>query len=166
MEWIREWIWRIAGIIILASICDIIMIEGELKKYVKPILGFVLILTILSPIVGSGYDKIKIESVALKNNYKFYNEMQSQQNKDVAYMYEKRLADALSNEIKEEYGIESVANVKTEAETYKFGKIISADIRIYVDEDKVINCEQIREFVSKKIDLQKTNITISLEGKG
>lgn len=35
MEWIRNWAMQVAGITVLAAICDVIMPRGNMQKYVR-----------------------------------------------------------------------------------------------------------------------------------
>ena len=47
-----KWVVTVAGIAILSVLCDVILPEGQNRKYVKTIFGVVVSLIIIQPIVG------------------------------------------------------------------------------------------------------------------
>ena len=57
MEWLREWVMQLAGIILIGAVCDTLMADGDIKKYVKMVVGLVLVFAIVKPIVGFFPDK-------------------------------------------------------------------------------------------------------------
>lgn len=54
-----KWVVTVAGIAILSVLCDVILPEGQTRKYVKTVFGVVVSLVIISPLVqlfSSGLD--------------------------------------------------------------------------------------------------------------
>ncbi|MCH5156943.1 MAG: stage III sporulation protein AF [Clostridiales bacterium] len=53
-----QWVVTVAGIAILSVLCDVILPEGQTRKYVKTVFGVVVTLVIVQPVVGlfSGND--------------------------------------------------------------------------------------------------------------
>ena len=47
-----QWVVTVAGIAILSVLCDVILPEGQTRKYVKTVFGIVVTLVIVQPIVG------------------------------------------------------------------------------------------------------------------
>ena len=47
-----QWVVTVAGIAILSVLCDVILPEGQTRKYVRTVLGIVVTLVIVQPIVG------------------------------------------------------------------------------------------------------------------
>lgn len=47
-----QWVITVAGIAILSVLCDIILPEGQTRKYVKTVFGVVVTLVIVLPIVN------------------------------------------------------------------------------------------------------------------
>ena len=47
-----QWVITVAGIAILSVLCDVILPEGQTRKYVKTVFGVVVTLVIVQPIVG------------------------------------------------------------------------------------------------------------------
>ena len=47
-----KWVVTVAGVAILSVLCDVILPEGQTRKYVKTVFGVVVSLIIIQPIVG------------------------------------------------------------------------------------------------------------------
>lgn len=46
------WVVTVAGIAILSVLCDIVLPEGQTRKYIKTVFGVVVTLVIVQPIIG------------------------------------------------------------------------------------------------------------------
>ena len=47
-----QWVIAVAGIAILSVLCDVIIPEGQTRKYVKTVFGIVVTLVIVQPLIG------------------------------------------------------------------------------------------------------------------
>ena len=47
-----QWVVTVAGIAILSVLCDVILPEGQTRKYVKTVFGIVVSLVIVQPLIG------------------------------------------------------------------------------------------------------------------
>ena len=47
-----KWVVTVAGISILSVLCDVILPEGQTRKYVKTVFGVVVSLVIIEPLIG------------------------------------------------------------------------------------------------------------------
>ena len=47
-----QWVVTVAGIAILSVLCDVILPEGQTRKYVKTVFGVVVTLVIVQPLIG------------------------------------------------------------------------------------------------------------------
>lgn len=47
-----QWVVTVAGIAILSVLCDIILPEGQTRKYVKTVFGVVVTFVIVQPLIG------------------------------------------------------------------------------------------------------------------
>ena len=107
MESLREWIMQIAGVVVLGAVCDIIIIDGGMKKYVKPVLGFVLIFTVMSPLTGGlsggfGFDESIPASAELSVN------LEDVEKDAVIELYQGKMAQKISDKVKERFGIAGI----------------------------------------------------------
>lgn len=47
-----QWVVTVAGIAIFSVLCDVILPEGQTRKYVKTVFGVVVTLVIVQPLIG------------------------------------------------------------------------------------------------------------------
>ena len=47
-----QWVVTVAGIAIISVLCDVILPEGQTRKYIKTVFGVVVTLVIVQPIIG------------------------------------------------------------------------------------------------------------------
>lgn len=72
---ISKWILSIAGIIFTSVIIELILPEGQMNKYIKAILSFIIVLVIIMPIpklMKSEYDYsnlLSYENIKVDENY-------------------------------------------------------------------------------------------------
>ena len=69
-----KWVITVAGIAILSVLCDVILPEGQTRKYVKTVFGVVVSLVIIQPLVGLFSDGLQSvigdgDSVAPQEQY-------------------------------------------------------------------------------------------------
>lgn len=163
MDLIREWITSLAGVIAIAAICDTVMIDGEMKKYLKPILGFVIIITVVKPIAGiSGEISFDIPEVSAKASTEFSAELNELEQKNINILYQQKLATQVESELKsmsEDY-INATAFVTAD----NSGKIKNITIRLN-QSIATSATERLRETISKKFAVDVSDISV-IFGKG
>ncbi|MBR2452701.1 MAG: stage III sporulation protein AF, partial [Clostridia bacterium] len=89
MELIREWIMRIAGITALGAVCDMIMTAGNMKKYVKMVVGLVLVLAVISPItqMTPKLSNIKIPEITQRKALELKNTIAEKEYQQIVMLY-------------------------------------------------------------------------------
>ena len=68
IEFMRIWCEEIIVSVIVAIIIEMFVPQGNIKKYVRVVIGIYIMFVILNPIV-SNIDKVQIESIAVSNKY-------------------------------------------------------------------------------------------------
>ena len=63
-----EWLLSIAGIILLSVLCEFILPEGQINRYIRGIFAFITIFVIISPL-----PKLLNKEMVVLNLYKLYN---------------------------------------------------------------------------------------------
>lgn len=157
---IQEWTLQLAGTIIFASICEMILPNGSIKKYVHIVLGIILILTIVKPLNRhfeySGDDLFG--GLEQYDAYVSHINMDELQKTQVVELYTERLAADMENSI-DDITKTSHSRVYAEIETdniNRFGEINSAVIKVgRVTAD---NKKQITEMLREKYGIDKTKI--------
>jgi len=152
---LTKWIEQIALSVILVSIFELILPKGNLKKYIKVVLGIYLIFCIISPFVNN------IELFDLKNiNLEKYTKNTKKTNlvaeKNMNNRLQQLYIDELKNDIKkriEEFGYEvnkceidaNLNNVSSNPGIHKITLVIKEK------QENSINIEQV-DISSKKND--------------
>ncbi|MCH5160078.1 MAG: stage III sporulation protein AF [Clostridiales bacterium] len=88
-----KWVVTVAGIAILSVLCDVILPEGQTRKYVKTVFGVVVSLVIIQPLVGLFYNGLS--GIAVDN--------------DSIYPQEQYLESAVSRQ--NQYALSTVAQL-------------------------------------------------------
>lgn len=147
IEWISSWAEQIVVAVIIASIIEMLLPNGNNKKYIKAIIGVYILFTIISPVIG------KFVNVDLKDiDYeKYFKEIETQETisqslttnneKAMGEIYISNLKADMKNKLEEKgYSVENI-KLKVELEDEKnYGKI-----------------NEIELFVSKLKDEDNTN---------
>lgn len=161
MELIRTWIMQVAGIIALGAACDMIMPEGEIKKYVKMVVGFVLVFTIIKPAVNIVPEAFAIaipqgtraQAVELKNNF------DERQQETILRIYKDKIEDSIENEVYSGFGVEATAKIEVEEDDeMTFGNITKLKLRI--GKNTNIAEEKLNKTLMEKFEIKEQDIDI------
>lgn len=158
MDFIREWITALAGVIVVAAICDIIMIDGEMKKYIKPILGFVMIITVAQPIVNQNIElSWNVPEVATAVSADFSGKIDDLEGKKLSFLYQQKLARQAENELKSLS--DDYKNAEASVLTGDLGEIkkITISLNQSVDRSAV---EKIKDNISGNFGIEKNCISV------
>ncbi len=163
MDLIREWITSLAGVIAIAAICDTIMIDGEMKKYLKPILGFVIIITVSKPIIGIGSEiTFDIPEGSAVASTDFSAKVDELEQKNVSMLYQQKLAERVKSELKN--FSQDYINTTVFVTVNNSGEM--KNITINLNKSTAIDTlEKIKETISKKFAVDVSNISV-ISGKG
>lgn len=164
MELIREWIMRIAGITALGAVCDIIMPDGNMKKYVKMVVGLVLVLAVISPLtqITPEISDIKIPEITQRKAAELKNTIAEKEYQQIIMLYGEKLEKSIENKIYSDFGCESEANVSIEEKDNEaFGNI--TQVFITIPPEKKVDIEKIKATVSKGFGVETTNINVQIE---
>ena len=102
INFLSNWIEQIAIAVIIVSIFELILPKGNLKKYIKVVLGIYIIFNIISPLVKNK-DKLNLENLNL-NNYTASTSAsvdQTSMNKRIEILYENELEKDITTKLKE-----------------------------------------------------------------
>lgn len=130
IEWISSWAEQIVVAVIIASIIEMLLPNGNNKKYIKAIIGVYILFTIISPVIG------KFVNLDLKDiDYeKYFKEIETQETisqslttnneKAMGEIYISNLKADMKNKLEEKgYKVENI-NLKVELEDEKnYGKV-------------------------------------------
>lgn len=167
MDGVREWIMTVLGVITVGAIGEMIILEGELKKYIKVVLGFVLIFTVLKPIVGLSFDELEMDFFEDKGGdfFEIAKKSEELQNEQISILYEEKLSNELGQILKEEFDEEISVLVETDKTEEGIGDIKNVKIEVFLKEGEVKNLESIKKEAAKKLDVAPQKISVDLREK-
>lgn len=175
IKFINSWAQGIILAVIIATIIEIIIPEGNNKKYVKTVIGLYILFTITYPLITKlSNDKFNFNSVidnVTKEVSKYEDSTNSiETNTYIEETYKNKLIEDIKNKI-EEKGY-SVLNLNVYVETQNeeiYGQInsIVVELEKYEEENKEVNSinniEQINIKISNNVEQIKTEETVSKE---
>lgn len=147
---LKTWVNQIIISVIIATICEMIIPDGNNKKYIKIVIGLYVLITIIQPVIT----KITGENINISNfNYQKYFDKES------AQVYSQDFEDNNSKLIKQAY----IDNIKEDIKV-KIGlkgyEVISCNINILEDTDTYGKIENITLKIRRKENNKVTNENI------
>lgn len=142
IEFLTLWIKDITIIFVLISIIQIVLPNNNMKRYVDMIIGFLIIIVIISPFVNLLYKDFNIDKEIFKKTneqIKFQHmdnlDLDSTQEEQIKEIYTGKIKDEIRDLIHENtnYKIENV-NVSIYEDNTQYGNI--KDIELILKEDK------------------------------
>lgn len=108
ISFISSWLKDIVVLFILITIAELIMPNGNMKKYINLVIGLLIIVTIINPFIRLFKLDFSIDKAVM--NYSKYDnsegddkeEFYSQQNNQIEKLYKERIRNELANLIEEE----------------------------------------------------------------
>lgn len=141
-----EWLLSIAGIILLSVLCEFILPEGQINRYIRGIFAFITIFVIISPL-----PKLLNKEMDFSSFLSSY-EIELQED----YLYEINMAklNALQNDIVDELENRGIENIKitfsADVENMEIYEI-SVDLRDMAFSGNFTNKEKAKEEIEEVI---------------
>ena len=136
ISWISSWAQGIIMAVIIGAIIEMILPEGNSKKYVKIVIGVYVLFTIISPVISKITGKtIQVSDILELNKY-----IEETENNSKLYV---TLDEDNSNNIKDIYesSLRNDIKAKIEAKGYN-----AKNIKLDIEDDE--------EYTLKKIDIE------------
>ncbi|MDD7793941.1 stage III sporulation protein AF [Clostridium sp. 'White wine YQ'] len=163
MELIKEWVIDIAFTLVFMTAIEMLIVNNSFKKYVKFVLGLVLIVVLLKPILqifGSGNtnfvneimnNQAKLESSSNLDNSKILNS-----NKETKDKVIKNLQDNANSILKKKYkDIDFESEFQGDIDLEKYNIEIK-NVNIYISSKKVKPISKIK--IGEEADKEEANI--------
>jgi len=166
MELFKEWISAIASAIIFASLCEILLPSGNMKKYVNLILGIILSITMLRPFSDNSFNNWSNNFFEFErmNAYATQAELDEEEKGLVMQIYTEKLEKAIYSKLCEKINAEII--VEIEPETQKkdyFGEINHVTIVVVQKEGFKDYRKEIEEILKSEFGISDDNITIKFK---
>lgn len=161
MNGISSWIMAVVGISVLGVLVDLIMPDGQTKKYIKGVFAFIVVLVIISPLPSLLNKEFSINDIFEENAIVIQEDFVYQVNRD-------RL-ETLENMIEADLKEQGISNVSVKISANIFTNKMKIEA-VFVDLSQVVinqNLEHIdiNELVAKSVlkyvSIEKNNIVIN-----
>lgn len=168
VNFINSWVQGIILSIIIATIIEIILPEGNNKKYVKTIIGIYIMFVIVNPLISKALNKnINIEEImddtAIKmSKFETNNEISIETNTYIEETYKQKLEEDIKKKVIEKgYNIYSLSlSIKTE-DNEEYGQIDNVVIQLSKEEKNENNIENKTNNTVNNIESIQINISNS-----
>ena len=166
IEFLRNWVINIVIIIIFVIITDVVLPEGNIKKYVRVIIGTFVLLTIIKPFISitdlaNDFERTYIETnVVLNTDKKLLDKevLNSYQNAKAIEIYESRLKDQIASAVSykasvDKKNIDVSLDINKNQNSNDFGLINSVIVIIYNQKkgDKIEKIKKVRIGEEEKV---------------
>lgn len=143
ISWISSWAQGIIMAVIIGAIIEMILPEGNSKKYVKIVIGVYVLFTIISPVISKITGKtIQVSDILelnkyieeTENNSKLYVTLDEDNSNNIKDIYESSLRNDIKAKIEAKgYNAKNIKLEIEDGEEYTLKKI---DIEIYKNMEK------------------------------
>lgn len=186
MEWISNWIQGIIVAVIISTIIEMILPQGNCKKYIKVVIGVYILFSIISPVItkltGTNFNLANTfdlnEYIEASNHNTYENLNQSQENQ-IKEVYKTSLKKDMKEKIETKgYSVIDISIELTDAGQYTINKLnLNLTKKVTKEEEMsentVKNVETINkvkiqvgnEQSTKKQDTKKQEQTLSEQEK-
>ena len=167
MEALRDWTMTIAGVIVFGSMCDMLMPENGIKKYIRLALGLILVISIITPVVSllGGFRDEQ------ENAYTSYSQMEERQREDITKIYRENVGAKINSALESKYpGRAFETRVETSDSQENFGEILRVDVVVYTnsetgEEQRKDLSSSVEETINQNYGVDKKNIYVSAEDR-
>ncbi len=161
LDWLRDWIMQIAGIIVLGTVCDMIINDGEMKKYVKMVMGLILIFAMIQPVtkVSSNLMEFKLPQTTQIQAAELKNRLGEKEQESLLKLYRQKLKKSVENEIYTKWKVNAVADVVVEENNEnRFGDIRGLNVQFEGNCD--VSEKVIKESLSERFGVSPKYIKV------
>lgn len=134
VSWFSNWTQGIIVAVIIASIIEIILPQGNNKKYIRVVIGMYILLAIVSPIIGKiSNGKINLNEVIDTSSYatemekssnKINSKLEANSTRSIKDIYIENLENDIKNNLKQKgYKVTSIYITANDDENYTIKKI-------------------------------------------
>lgn len=159
--WLSNWAQGIIVAVIIATIIEMILPNGNSKKYIKVIIGIYILFTIISPIlskvtnnsinVNDIFDLSKYEEQIAKSDEEVSKKIETNNNRTIKDIYISNLETDIKSKLKEKgYGTSSTYIKVKDDENYSIEQIV---IDVYKQKYRE-NDEQSNQQSSSQINIE------------
>ena len=148
----KGYIITVVLVMIVGALLEILMPEGEFKKYIKPILGMIIVFTLLSPLMKMMSDKNQMVLFPAKQVENKYYESLYENN--VIELFSHKMEDAIKTYLGNR-GMQ-ITDCQVKAK-YESEKVTILQVNVETDENK----EVVKTLLKNEFGIKDDAITVS-----
>lgn len=167
MGWLNSWASGVIVAILSATILEMLLPEGNNKKYIKVIIGIYVLFTIMSPVVSGLLDKdVDIEEIFKNTNEFSIPEVEINSNKMILDTYISNLKEDIKQKLLNKGYSADEIKIEVGETDNNYGKIQRMEIIISSteQENQIKEIEKIEVNISKqpeeKVKIQSEEIKV------
>lgn len=170
MNWISGWIQGIIIAVVIGTIIEMLLPDGNCKKYVKVVIGVYILFSIVSPIITKVTgNEFRVSDIYDINTYIEVNAKSSQKNIEnsqqdqIKQVYITNLKSDMKQKIQEKgYIVKSLTLEISNDEQYTLKKIfVQVSKKKNEDSNEVKNVNEINITISNNTENKEENISVS-----
>ena len=163
---ISNWAGNIVVAVIISTIIEMIIPEGNNKKYIKIVIGVFILFTIISPIINYLSDENFLEDTVMASTnidkYKLNNTNGINTNNDIERVYVENLKQDIINRINEEgFDVKDLLVFVNMNDGNEFGKIQKIEFKLLDKSNKVNDIEIVNINLDDDENITNTGNTIT-----
>lgn len=163
---ISNWTGNIVVAVIISTIIEMIIPEGNNKKYIKIVIGVFILFTIISPIINYLSDENFLQDTVMASTnidkYKLNNTNGINTNNDIERVYVENLKQDIINRISEEgFEAKDVLVFVNMNDGNEFGKIQKIELKLLDKSNKVNDIEIVNINLDDDENITNTGNTIT-----
>ena len=163
MDFFRVWTSAVTGTIIFTALCEIIVPDGNIKKYVRLILGMIVTVNLIKPLGSLNIVKTT-EEILNYNKVLAYSQQENyteEEKRKITKLYQKKLEEKITEGLKNKINASITVDVETEAELReKFGEIKEIYVEVFQDKGFKDYKDEIIEILKKDYGISGEKIRL------
>lgn len=165
MEQIRNWAMALSAVIVLGTLAESIIPNGNYRKYIHMVMAILLIISVISPLLNLRSDGF-LNASGSSASYEYDADETSEkiryrQQKDIIDIYKNTLEDSLINQLEQIYpGLKGKLSVKITADESDkgFGHIKNAAVILCEETD--VNLNEIKKSAADALGIQTDSVAV------
>lgn len=169
IDFLKNWTTNLVIFIIIISFLEMILPNGNIRKFVKMTIGLIVILVIINPFIKLIQSDIDIEKEIFNNiesQYEYrdesYKEFEDYKDKQVKSLYINKIKNEIDNEIisKTNYRLSEIyIDIDESKDTDRYGNIQKINMKLVLQEsDSAISIEKESDIRDIKIDIKLEDV--------
>lgn len=173
MEFLKNWIRELVALVLFAAFFEMLLPNHSMHKFIRVIVGLMILLTVLKPIeicLDKGIDESSVPVIYLQKQKEINQKVRS---KNISYdIYKKELSRRIEATVHEIKGVrEAKVKINLQEEKNKNlyeSNIASVELAVKIEHTSVHETETVKEQIHKilwefyQIPLEKAQIKIIL----